>query len=412
MVDALFNSYVAVVLALVGVCHDEPQSVADTELCRRMFSTVTNVKYAGFQGHFLIDTGAESTVLSSPPSLIDSPDRSWEITKGHVDTQAGRLMVAKIQGIGLEVFDTSIQSKPVFYSPKTKSTKSTLYIDGILGTLDFSQFVLHVNLRDAVCEPTDSSNIPPQWFVTPFSLRPRLKHMPEVEVELPGAINLSLMLDTGSAFFMTLPKTQIERLIRGKALQRAGRIHALTAGGIIPIDTFILRTVSIGEFEFHDVMVCETEIDSLGMEFIDCFDTVLDFPNREMRLKPLETEWPLRIPPDASGLILSFRDTDLLLVVRMEPDSAAVRSGLVEGDRVLLFDGKSPKDTSMRAMRKRLTEAGTTVKLKILRDGKELDIDLPLSRSYEYPPKWPELNTDADDFFKSLQKEKKPAADR
>ena len=118
-----------------------------------------------------------------------------------------------------------------------------------------------------------------------------------------------------------------------------------------------------------------------------------------------------RFLEDTSGLILSFRDTDVLLVVRMEPDSAAVRSGLLEGDRVLLFDGKSPKDTSMRAMRKRLTEAGTTVKLNILRDGKELDIDLPLSRSYEYPPKWPELNTDADDFFKSLQNEKKPAAE-
>jgi len=378
-----------------------------------MFAPVTNVNYGSWSGHFLVDTGAIGTSVKHPSAILDMPDPSWHITKGYIDTQAGRLLVAQIDGMQLGLFDTPIQPTRVSYLPGTKTANSTTYVDGIVGMPEIATYALHINLREAICKPINEVNRPDghQWFVVPFSSQPRLEIMPEVEVAFPNATNLSLMLDTGSSFFMTLPKMQIDRLVRGKALQQAGRIHAVSAGRIVPADTFILRKVSIGEFEFHDVMVCETKIDSLGSEFIDCFDTILDFPERKMWLKPLETEWPLRIPPDASGLILSFRDTDLLLVVRMEPESAAVRSGLLEGDRVLLFDGKSPKDTSMRAMRKRLTEAGTTVKLKILRDGKELDIDLPLSRSYEYPPKWPELNTDADDFFKSLQKEKKAAGD-
>jgi hypothetical protein len=204
---------------------------------------------------------------------------------------------------------------------------------------------------------------------------------------------------------LTLTADRIAQLKRASVIQDASPIHPTVFGKAVKTRTFILKSVGIGGFEFRDVQVLESNVDTLGREFMDCFDTTIDFPNREIWLDPLETEWPLRIPPDASGLILSYRDTDLLFVVRMEPDSVAVRSGLKEGDRVLLFDGKSPKDTSMRSMRKRLTEAGTTVRMKILRDGKELDIDLPLSRSYEYPPKWPKLNTDADDFFKSLQKE-------
>ncbi len=60
----------------------------------------------------------------------------------------------------------------------------------------------------------------------------------------------------------------------------------------------------------------------------------------------------------------------------------------------------------MLEIRKRLTQAGTTIALKILRENQELKIDLPLSYAFEYPPNWSEVKFDADEFFKSLQDKK------
>ena len=316
-----------------------------------------------------------------------------------------------IHGLPVETFDREPSPTNVFYTATEKDVRSTTWIDGILGVPQFHDGTLRINLRNSVCDFTAGVSAVQSGKAMRFKDRSRLILVPEIDAQVNAGLKLPVCVDTGSHFFMTFSKNITAEFLRLRMLQKAGTINSVIAGRPARFETYILRHVSIGGFEFRDVLVLQAEVLTVGREFIDCFDTTIDFPKREMWLKPLETEWPLRIPPDASGLILSFRDTDLLLVVRMEPESAAVRSGLLEGDRVLLFDGKSPKDTSMRAMRKRLTEAGTTVKLKILRDGKELDIDLPLSRSYEYPPKWPELNTDADDFFKSLQKEKKAAGD-
>ena len=102
---------------------------------------------------------------------------------------------------------------------------------------------------------------------------------------------------------------------------------------------------------------------------------------------------------------MTYYDANLLKVVRMQPDSPAIHCGLREGDQVLLFDGKMPKDLSMLEIRKRLTQAGTTIPLKILRESQEVSIDLPLSYAFEYPPKWPQVKSDADAFFKSLQEQ-------
>jgi hypothetical protein len=320
-------------------------------------------------------------------------------------SQGGWKQIKEIHGIDVTVFGRTLNQTVISYNPDIDTTRSTAKIDGVLGMYDAKGLMFHVNLRQN--EFTSISSLPKMNNAQrlPFEEKSRLALVPEVKVEFPVVGRSAICLDTGNSFFMTLTKPRVQHLLRAGVLKKADAIYARTAKGFIQSETYLLRSVKIAGFDFQDVLVCETAVDTLGREFMDCFDTTIDFPNGEIWLDPLETEWPLRIAPDASGLILSYRDTDLLFVVRMEPDSVAVRSGLKEGDRVLLFDGKSPKDTSMRSMRKRLTEAGTTVRMKILRDGKELDIDLPLSRSYEYPPKWPKLNTDADDFFKSLQKE-------
>ena len=173
--------------------------------------------------------------------------------------------------------------------------------------------------------------------------------------------------------------------------------------GAIEVQTHFVQSVKLGGFEFQDVQVGEADLEMIGCDLFQAFDMVLDLSHDKIWLNAHEKDWPVRVPPDASGLVMTYYDANLLKVVRMQPDSPAIHCGLQEGDQVLTFDGKLPKDLSMLEIRKRLTQAGTTIALKILRENEELQIDLPLSYSFEYPPKWPEVKSDADAFFKSLQ---------
>jgi hypothetical protein len=132
---------------------------------------------------------------------------------------------------------------------------------------------------------------------------------------------------------------------------------------------------------------------------------VLDFPKNEMWLTPHSNDWPKRVPPDASGLVLGFLDTNVLQLLRMQPDSAASKSELQIDDQILLFDGKEPKDISMWEIQQRVTKAGTELPLRIRRGEQELDIQLPLSYSFEYPPKWSDKKNELEKFEEFLEKE-------
>lgn len=64
------------------------------------------------------------------------------------------------------------------------------------------------------------------------------------------------------------------------------------------------------------------------------------------------------------------------LVRRVEPDSPAARAGLREGDMILRMNGRTLSDPITYAATFRAVRAGDTVGLRVLRQGKELDLQV------------------------------------
>jgi hypothetical protein len=162
----------------------------------------------------------------------------------------------------------------------------------------------------------------------------------------------------------------LERL--GNAVQ-THKVSVSTVTETRETKAYILKSVTIGGFGFRDIEVWESNLDAIGMGCLSHFDMVLDFPYNEMWLTPHSNEWPKRVPPDASGLVLGFQDTDL----------------------------------SMMEIHQRQTEAGTILPLRVKRGDRVFDVQLPLGYSFEYPPKWPNKKNVLDEFGEFLEKDAK-----
>jgi len=73
-------------------------------------------------------------------------------------------------------------------------------------------------------------------------------------------------------------------------------------------------------------------------------------------------------------------DTAGVLVDQVLPDSPAKKAGLLQGDVITSFDGKPIKEPRDMAMDVAATHAGTTVKLGVVRDGKEQTVDVAIAK--------------------------------
>lgn len=89
-----------------------------------------------------------------------------------------------------------------------------------------------------------------------------------------------------------------------------------------------------------------------------------------------------------SGLTL-LKDQGIAFVLAVEAGSPAAQAGLQAGDIVAEIDGRSTREMPAWALEAQLAgSVGTTLKLRVLRQGDDLKLDLPLA---DYQPPAPEV---------------------
>jgi len=338
---------------------------------------------------FLVDTGCEYSVAFGPDELRVAPDPSWRFSERGGKFEVGEKTVTMISNIPIAAFGRKRESSRLILLDRPGTSKAWSYFDGCLGFPDIEDLVVRIDLKNQVIASLDVPWQRPEGAIrTVPRIGPGNKAF--LKVQVPTIPNVELMIDTGNDNFMSAISDALRfHVDRGEAI-RANRILRTSGSGLNEVQTYILKSIKIGEFEFLDVPVTESNFNSLGMGCFSHFNMILDFPKNEVWLAPHSNEWPKRVPPDASGLVLIYSDSNVLELLRMQPDSAGSKSELKVDDQILLFDGKEPKDLSMREIHERLTHAGTTLPLRIRRGEQEFDVNLPLSYSFDYPPKWPE----------------------
>ncbi len=377
------------------------------ECQRRSGYPCVTARYGRFSGVFAIDTGASVSVAFGSERLLKQPDPDWRLSERNMVFSVGSGMVPVIENIPLQALGAEAHETKLVVIDIPKESPLFVGIDGMLGLRDLRQMKLQITGAKPSVSRLDSA-----WRPNEFALNVPMTRRGEKDVAVPIRIldgNQSICVDTGCRNFMLMWSPMLKFLEQiGKAVP-ATKVTVASAVGIREVQMYIVKSVTIAGCQFRDVPAFESSVNAIGMGCFSHFDMVLDFPKNEMWLTPLSDDWPKRVPPDASGLVLGFLDTNVLSLLRIQPDSAASKSELRIDDQILLFDGKEPKALSMSEIHQRQTQAGTDLPLRIRRGDQEMDIRLPLSYSFEYPPKWSNDKNVLDEFGEFLEKEKVPS---
>ena len=381
--------------------------LTDFECQRRTALPCVEVQYGPFSGIFGVDTGASLSAAYGSSRFQDIPATEWEFKQLDMQFAVGSATVSMIENISVSAFGADALETRLVIVEQPERSPLNAGIEGILGLRELRQMKLQINGVKPSVTRLDSA-----WRPNEFALNVPLTRRGERDVAVPIRVldgNQSICVDTGCRSFMLLSSAMVKFFEQiGKAAP-ANKVTFATAVDIREVQMYIVKSVTIAGCEFRDVPAFESSVNAIGMGCFSHFDMVLDFPKNEMWLTPLSDDWPKRVPPDASGLVLGFLDTNVLSLLRIQPDSAASKSDLKIDDQILLFDGKEPKDLSMYEIHQRQTQAGTILPLRIRRGDQEMDIRLPLGYSFEYPPKWSNDKNVLDEFGEFLEKDESPA---
>ena len=216
------------------------------------------------------------------------------------------------------------------------------------------------------------------------------------------------MIDTGFNGPMSISSAWIKRLVKaGEAVETPHDLVAVDGSGIRNKSLYIIREVQIWGIKMQNVPAVESELNLIGLEIMRHLDFSVDFENSNAYVLPSSRSVEL-FDVDASGLRPVFHRDMGLIVRHIVPDSPAEKNKIQTADQLLEIDGRATSDLAYWEIRSLLSQAGKTISLKVKSGDQVRDIQLPLRRSFEYPPKWKPRSTDAEDFLKSLENEARP----
>ena len=228
-----------------------------------------------------------------------------------------------------------------------------------------------------------------------------------VSIDLPVLGEREFIIDTGYNDCVAISSDWIKRLLRAGEAVLLQEVVAVDGSGARKKTLYVIREIQILGITMRNVPALESELNLVGLGLMRHLDFSIDFKNSVAYILPSSRSVDA-FDADASGLRTVFQPDHGLTVSRIMPASSAEKNKIEVGDQLLEIDGRIASELSAWEIRKLLSQAGKTIPLKVKSGDQVRDIQLPLSRNFEYPPKWKRRSTDADAFLKSLENDSKP----
>jgi hypothetical protein len=159
---------------------------------------------------------------------------------------------------------------------------------------------------------------------------------------------------------------------QGETRGHFGRLAAIEIGRYTvkgPIAGFVAAEDSASTS--HEAMV--------GMEVFSRFNLVLDYPHQRLYLEP-SRRFADPCEYNMSGVEMTKAGGDTLTIKTIHPGSPASRAGLRVGDKVLTINEKPAAGYDIWELRPLFTRQGETVRLVVVREGREKRVPLRLRR--------------------------------
>lgn len=346
----------------------------------------------------IADTGATKNVVMTGPEF--TLPASIAISTRSIQTLSRVEQMVIYENVRMGIADyPAIQGPAVQFDVSLVRQALGRNVEGWLGFDVLQHFTLAVENG----KPTFTADVctPPANSKT-WRIGLRHGHCPVVAVLLPLVGTRDLMLDTGYRECIGIKQQLAAAMVKSGDARICGTTKTLDASGIKETPVFVIRELQIFGIQFRNVPAEMSEVNVVGLGLLRHIDFVADFSSETAWVTKVP-EHPLeRFPMDASGLRVVWDTRGFYRVRRIVENTTAAASLIQIDDEIMEISGKQASDLSYWQIHEMLSEADTTVQLKLKRDGKPFEVDLPLRRDFEYPPIWKSRTVDAEDFFNSL----------
>jgi predicted aspartyl protease len=214
--------------------------------------------------------------------------------------------------------------------------KHILQIDFDQGTLSFLQLV----------EGQD-----PNWGIE-LLLRYDKIGWPYITSNIFDNVNVNFVIDTGSNSTGALASGIFEKIISETKPKTCESLFA-TASGVIRKRECRIDSISVGPFEYKQLIFSEANWSHLGLLFLSRHTVTFDFPNSRIYLKKGK-DFNKKDETDMSGLHL-LRISGNIVVYSVDEGSPAQKAGIGPKDVILKINEKDASKYDMWELRRLLT---------------------------------------------------------
>lgn len=303
---------------------------------------LTTVSIHGSPYTFVVDTGAEESILDSSLANVLGLHATGDVSANGVsgEQQAGFITVQEMR-----VGTVTLRNQNIVTTDLSFLDTKLPHIDGILGRDFFHHFVVRLDYPGGIMEMFDPATFQYNGSGQRF---PLVDHSFHASIE---GIPVVLDIDTGSDT-IDLFWSHFDRTLLMKNKQAMPMVAVRTGLGSLNSQMYfaMCHSISIGTYALRDVPIRFTEstqgafattgsAGNIGSPFWRRFITYFNFSEGQMILEPNANYAKPYASIGRAGLIISRPDKQWVVdaVVTRSP---AAKVGLQKGDALLSIDGK------------------------------------------------------------------------
>lgn len=344
--------------------------------------------FGGLSLNFIVDTGAEHTILFKREiaDLFNTEyDRRIPIVGSDLSKELYALIARNIR-MEIEGLPPLTQDILVLEENFVDLDRMTgMRIDGIIGGSFFKQTVLRIDYRRnrlTLFNPGKFHAPGSDYYRIPLEIRSNKPYMAAEGILLDNtSVDLILLVDTGAGLPLLLHNNSHPNL-KLPSEHILGQL-GVGLGGFVVGYVGRIKELHINDLVFNQVLTSFQDLEDnivsdearfrnglLGNQLLSRFIVYLNYIDEEIYLRPLR-KWKRKFNIDKSGLIIYATGIDLddYVIQGVIPGSPADEAGLEPGDRIRRFQGWPARYYSLDQFYRILQKKeGKKIKIVIERD--------------------------------------------
>jgi hypothetical protein len=195
-------------------------------------------------------------------------------------------------------------------------------------------------------------------------------------------MTIPFIVDTGDTSSGTLASQNLDTLIAGGHVADLSSIPMPTLAGVIYQRRARITRLKLDSLEYQGLLMQESSLNGLGLDFLKRHHVLLDFPNQNIFLKK-GSRFQKIDREDKSGIKI-IRDGKKVVAYLVDQRGPAATVGIKRGDIIHSINNSAVQGHDLSRIRNLLRgEDGLEIHLTIFRDGQELKKRFFLKRGYD-----------------------------